>query len=114
MATNTLESLSFEDVGNPGWNPTCLLSQEGFRYWFPALVRIACEDQQNGYWEDLFGFFLRPDHGRQQAFHPREQGVILQIFDWLLTLRGSEPRLGVGNWESVQENARVWRAHLAA
>jgi hypothetical protein len=33
------ETLGLEDVGNPGWDPICFVTAEGFRYYLPALVR---------------------------------------------------------------------------
>ena len=45
------ETLVLEDVGNPGWDPICFVTTEGFRYYLPALVRLAFDtpnDQNAG------------------------------------------------------------------
>ena len=34
-------TLRIEDVGNPGWDPICFISPEGFAYYLPALARLA-------------------------------------------------------------------------
>ena len=34
-------SLRIEDVGNPGWDPICFITPEGFAYYLPALIRLA-------------------------------------------------------------------------
>jgi len=107
MAGNTLESLTINHVGNPGWNPTCFMSAHGFRYWFPALVRIASEQPDTGYWEDLFGFHLRAESNRQGAFTVREQEVILEVFDAIVAHE---------NWilpDVLKANAHAWRERLA-
>ncbi len=38
-------ALTKEDVGDGGWDPTAVLTTEGFRYYFPALARIATADR---------------------------------------------------------------------
>lgn len=35
------ETLALEDVGNAAWDPICFVTAEGFRYYLPALVRLA-------------------------------------------------------------------------
>lgn len=35
------DTLSLDDVGNPGWDPICFVTNEGFAYYFPALARLA-------------------------------------------------------------------------
>jgi hypothetical protein len=41
----TVGQLTKEHVGDGAWDPTCFLTTEGFRYYFPALVRIASADR---------------------------------------------------------------------
>lgn len=36
-------TLHLEDVNNPGWDPICFLSEQGWRYYLPALARLAFE-----------------------------------------------------------------------
>ena len=37
-------TLKVEDVGNPGWDPLCFATDEGFKYYVPALVRLALRE----------------------------------------------------------------------
>jgi len=41
-----VEQLEYVHVENPGWDATCFLSSQGFRYYFPALARIADQNRQ--------------------------------------------------------------------
>jgi hypothetical protein len=41
LASRDLDSLRVEDINNPGWDPICFVTAEGFRYYLPALVRLA-------------------------------------------------------------------------
>ncbi len=35
------DTLGMNDVGNPGWDPICFISPEGFAYYLPALARLT-------------------------------------------------------------------------
>jgi hypothetical protein len=41
------DQISYTHVENPGWDPTCFLSPDAFRYYFPGLVRIAEQHRQD-------------------------------------------------------------------
>jgi Family of unknown function (DUF6714) len=43
LASRDIDTLRLEDINNPGWDPICFLTAEGFRYYLPALVRLALE-----------------------------------------------------------------------
>lgn len=113
LAAQTLESLSTRHVGG-SWDPTCFMSDEGFRYWFPALVRIASEQEEPGYWGMLFGFYLGSDRCRQGSFGREEQVAILQVFEWMLELFRSYPEeelIGCDR-EELEANAAAWRFNM--
>jgi hypothetical protein len=38
------DTLGAEDVGNPGWDPICFVTPEGFAYYLPALARLALSE----------------------------------------------------------------------
>jgi hypothetical protein len=59
------DSLRIEDVGKPGWDPICFVTDEGFGYWFPALARLALAE-------------VTADHGwyfEQLLFHLTYEGA---------------------------------------
>lgn len=37
--------LTKDHVGDGAWDPTCFLTADGFRHYFPGMVRIAMEDR---------------------------------------------------------------------
>lgn len=43
LRSRTPETLSIEDVGNPGWDPICFISPSGFAYFLPGLARLSFE-----------------------------------------------------------------------
>lgn len=43
----SVTELSYKEVENPGWDPTCFLNDRGFLYYLPGMVRIV---EQNPGW----------------------------------------------------------------
>lgn len=41
LRSRDIHTLRIEDVENPGWDPICFTTPEGFAYYMPALVRLA-------------------------------------------------------------------------
>lgn len=44
LASHDVDSISSEELGNPGWDPICFASDEAFLYYMPAMLRVAFED----------------------------------------------------------------------
>jgi hypothetical protein len=49
LRSRNRSTLTFDDIGNPGWNPLCFSSAEGIFYFMPPLVRMAIEPAREGY-----------------------------------------------------------------
>ncbi|TFZ06032.1 hypothetical protein EZ313_05120 [Ramlibacter henchirensis] len=60
LRSRTRETLQHADVGNPGWDPICFTSAEGFAYYFPALARLALAEpsREHGWYADQLLFHL--------------------------------------------------------
>src|SRR5262245_8346730 len=41
-----VQTLSRKQLGNPGWDPLCFVSPEGFLYYMPALIRLTLETME--------------------------------------------------------------------
>lgn len=50
------DTIGLEQLGNPGHDPLCYVSPEAFRYYFPALVRLALDS--DGGQDSYLGSFL--------------------------------------------------------
>jgi Family of unknown function (DUF6714) len=50
LASRDLDSLRLEDVNNAGRDPICFVTAAGFRYYLPALVRLALESATSENW----------------------------------------------------------------
>jgi hypothetical protein len=63
LRSRNRDTLCVEDVGNPGWDPICFITPEGFAYYAPALARLALAepDPTRGTYVPQLAFHLRYD-----------------------------------------------------
>lgn len=95
LRQRTRATLNLQDVGNPGWDPICFVSPEGFAYYLPALARLAlaAPDEDGGWCGDQFFFHLRYDgsaNARVRACDARQRAAVVAL---LRHIRASRPRL---------------------
>jgi len=65
LRSRNVQTLSRADVGNPGCDPICFVSHEGFAYYMPALVRLALAEPEEAHdW-----------YGTQLLFHLCYEGI---------------------------------------
>lgn len=103
-------TVSFAVLGNPAWDPMCFVTHEAFRYWFPALVRLALvEDPQEWYVSQLL-FHLSPNpQDRRVAFSAEQRAFVRDLLDHLADTR--RPRLEeYREWELLEAARAHWQA----
>lgn len=54
----TPETIGPDQLGNPGWDPICFVVPEAFKYYFPALVRLALDSESGNSYLDQFLFHV--------------------------------------------------------
>lgn len=64
---HTPDSIGLRELGNSGLDPIFYITPEAYRYYFPALARLAVDNIASGNFLDLFLFHLRLD-GYQNRF----------------------------------------------
>ena len=77
-------TLSFDDIGNPGWNPLCFSSAEGIFCFMPTLARMAIEPVLEGHgWRgDVLPFHLWTDGAQNRllaAASPKQRSAIAEM-----------------------------------
>jgi hypothetical protein len=86
------ESLRIGDVDNPGWDPLCYISPEGFAYYMPALARLALDgsDADPGWYGPQLAFHLTyegEDNRHRQSFSPPQRRAVAGLLAHLLETR---------------------------
>ena len=88
------DSLSLSDVGNPGWDPVCFISPEGFAYYLPAFARIALAaetESEDSYVPQLL-FHLASDgprHARVLACGAAERKAVAALLQHIAESRAA-------------------------
>ena len=94
LRSRDIHTLRIEDVGNPGWNPICFISPEGFAYFLPALARLALPepDSVQGWYGGQFFWHLCYD-GRKNALWlvctPEQRRVVVALLRHIAETRAS-------------------------
>lgn len=72
LRSRTRETLTFQDVGNPGWEPLCFSSPEGIAFYMPSLARLVFTEPPHGYqW-----------YGCQLLFHLYSGGLDNRLYTY--------------------------------
>jgi len=58
LRSRTVETLRLQDIENPGWDPLCFISADGFKYYFPALARFTLNGSEADWYGHQFFFHL--------------------------------------------------------
>jgi len=94
LRSRDVDTLKIEDVGCPGWDPICFTTSEGFRYYFPALARLALteSDYAHGWYGTQLLFHLRGDGRKNRRFlacTPEQRLAIVQFLRHLVETRAA-------------------------
>lgn len=83
LQSRDLETLSAAEVGSPAWDPVCMMTAEAWRYYLPALCRIALEGEPIGYIDQLL-FHLISDgpENRRVVVCTAKQRAAITRFLW--------------------------------
>lgn len=94
LRARDIHTLRIEDVGNPGWDPICFISPEGFAYYLPALARLALAepDSVHGWYGGQF-FWHLCYNGRKNALWlvctPEQRRVVVELLRHIAETRAS-------------------------
>lgn len=111
------DTLTLEDVGNPGWNPIPFITPEGFAYYLPALARLALQEEPYGY--DWFGFWfvwhLLSDGPRNARFNhcsPHQRQAVAAFVKHLIDTRADKLESAGGADEALRAH-EIWSGRAA-
>lgn len=95
LRSRDLDSLRFEDVGNPGWDPICFVSEEGFAYFMPALARLALAGRadSNDWYVSQLLFHLCYDGQNNRRFLARtseQRRAVVEMLKHIVETRAAE------------------------
>ncbi len=89
LLANTREKISYDILGNPGWDPICFINEPGFKYYFPAMVRLALEGTGNEYYIDQFLFHIT-QNAHCMSFSEAQSLFVVKVLDCLIEKKTEE------------------------
>jgi hypothetical protein len=87
------DSIGHRELGSPAWDPICFTTTAAFRYYFPALVRLAVQGQGEHYYLDQFLFHIisdGPGNDRWKSFSSEERSYVAKLLRYFLDTRAEE------------------------
>ncbi|NVK40145.1 MAG: hypothetical protein HWE39_02810 [Oceanospirillaceae bacterium] len=103
--------IGLEELGSPAWDPLCYCSDEAFRYFFPALVRLALDPHDECYYLDQLLFHLcwdGPGNVRVRAFTTDERRFVHDFLCHLLDSRAEQIER-MGDADALLQAIDIWR-----
>jgi hypothetical protein len=90
-----VDSIGVEQLGNPGWDPLCFASPDGFLYYVPALIRITLETMdkpQERYLDQLLFHLIRDgkDHDLVRACSSEQRAFIAGFLEYVIDQYAAE------------------------
>ena len=84
-----VDSINLQQLGNPGWDPLCFASPEGFLYYVPALIRITLDTMdkpQDRYLDQLLFHLTRDgnDHDLVRACNREQRAFVAEFLAYLI------------------------------
>jgi hypothetical protein len=104
-------SLRLEDVNNAAWDPICFVTDQGWRYYLPSLVRLAWESTSSHDWylpQLLFHLISDGKGNRRVASCNAAQRKAIVAFLWHV-LETSGKQIAEYNIENdLQTAIEIW------
>ena len=90
-----VNSIGLEQLGNPGWDPLCFVSPEGFLYYLPALIRLTLdtmEKPQERYLDQFLFHLIRDgtDNDVVRACSPEQRTRVAAFLAYLIDQYSAE------------------------
>jgi hypothetical protein len=111
------DTLPFEVVGNPAWDPMCFVTQQAFLYLFPGLIRLALNGEGDEDYLEQFLFHVTYDGLDSRFFYlfnTEQRTVTLEALRFIAErnpdritslLLESEMETALTLWQTLVDNA---------
>jgi hypothetical protein len=79
LITCTPDTIGMDELGNPGWDPICFITRQGFQYYMPGLARIALA-RENFY---LGQFLFHLNHERLSSLNAAQRHAVRNLLEYI-------------------------------
>jgi hypothetical protein len=90
-----VDSISLQQLGNPGWDPLCFTTAEGLLYYLPALIRLTLDtmDTPHERYLDQLLFHVMydgKDNRIVRACSPEQRALVAEFLAYLIEQYSAE------------------------
>ena len=112
LRSRDVDTLSFADIGNPGWSPVPFMTAEAIRYYFPALVRVALDPNLKGSPDNYVSLLLSnlSPLKRFALFKTEERESVLALLNHLMGSLSARYGFDVDESEELDPLIKMWSA----
>jgi len=106
LLTHTPETISLNELGNPGWDPMCFVQESGFKYYFPAMVRLVLESNEDDDYLSQFLFHITSSPNCQ-FFNQTQASFVVKLLQYLEDERWAQLE-ETGELEELLRAKELW------
>ena len=110
-----VDSIGLAELGNPGWDPLCFCSPEGFIYYMPALVRLTLDtidDPKQSYLEQMLFHLIKdgPDNRFVSACNEEQRKFVAEFLEYLIAEHAEQIAGEVFTADDILRAHEIWSA----
>jgi hypothetical protein len=115
LLAHDVDSISLQQLGNPGYDPLCFISAEGFLYYMPALVRLTLDTIDNPremYLEQLLFHLIQDGSGNRlvSACNKEQREFIARFLEHLLEHHFEQIEASLLYTDDILKAHEIWSA----
>lgn len=110
------DRIGLAELGNPGWDPMCFCSNEGKKYYMPALIQLSLETACDEFYFGQFLFHLEMDGEDNSLFSSctKAQRRLIADFVEYMMIHHAEEIDGNVCADAALAVHRIWSAEQPA
>jgi hypothetical protein len=106
------DSIGIGELGNPGWDPICFCTSEGFLYYMPALIRLTLDTIDGNQYLDQFLFHLigdGADNRRVAACTIEQRKFVARFLEYLIEHYAVRLEEGLYYSDDILKAHDIWK-----
>ena len=108
-----IDSIGLEQLGNPGWDPLCFSSPEGFVYYMPALIRLTVdtiEDPSQSYLDQMLFHLIKDGPGNTlvTACNEEQRRFIAEFLEYLIMEHAEQIAAQICAPDDIMKAYEIW------
>ena len=110
-----VDSIGLAELGNPGWDPLCFCSPEGFVYYMPALVRLTLDtldDPTQSYLDQMLFHLIKdgPGNSLVSACNESQRKFVAAFLEYLISEHSEQIASEVFASDDILKAHAIWSA----